>query len=256
MIPAHEVGLETPRRCRCPPDPGWSGPIGRPRRRTAADHHQSRSRGVIHAMTIDRSQRSASSPAAEKAASRAGGSRRWDARIAVLSGAAFSRACASVIEPRSSPRRRLTHAWCTSTTDRTRITAATSSSTITAVNHMSRELTNTPHPSPPAVERASACARARPLGSDASPVPPQPARLAPFVSWPIQRKRWNGASQPGGSTSQVVFRVHTRTDDPHTARPPEPSPVHHTQWRAALVCCCGRSGIASGLVRRAPFGGH
>ena len=100
-------------------------------------------------MTINHSQRSVYSWAAEKAASRLGRSRRSDARIAVLSGAAFSRACASVIEPRSSPRRRVTHAWRTSTTDTTRITAATSSSTTTVVNHMSRELTNTPHPSPP-----------------------------------------------------------------------------------------------------------
>ena len=77
-----------------------------------------------------------------------GRSRRSEAMMAVLSGAAFSRACASVIQPRGSPRRGVTHARRTSTTDRTMITAATSSST-TIVNHKSRELANTPHSSFP-----------------------------------------------------------------------------------------------------------
>ena len=95
-----------------------------------------------------------------------GRSRRSEAMMAVLSGAAFSRACASVIQPRGSPRRGVTHARRTSTTDRTMITAATSSST-TIVNHKSRELANTPHSSfPGSGERAtSRCYRAfDPLG--------------------------------------------------------------------------------------------
>jgi hypothetical protein len=89
-------------------------------------------------VTIDHSQRACPRPRLRKRRHELGRSRRSEARIAVLSGAAFC-----------SPRRRVTHAWRTSKTDTTRITAATSSSTTTVVNHMSRELTNTPHPSPP-----------------------------------------------------------------------------------------------------------
>ena len=76
-------------------------------------------------------------------------SRRSEAMMAVLSGAAFARACASVIEPRGSSRRGVTHARRTSTTDTTMITTATSSSTTTVVHHMSRELINAGHSSFP-----------------------------------------------------------------------------------------------------------
>ena len=111
---------------------------------------------------------------------------RSEAMMAVLNGAAFSRACASVIEPRSSPRRRVTHARCTSTMDRMMITAATSRSTTTVANHMSQRLINTPHPSIPAAGRASFM-RHRPgpsLGGISCST--QRARLAPVRLAPIR----------------------------------------------------------------------
>jgi hypothetical protein len=74
---------------------------------------------------------------------------RSDAKIAVVKGAAFSRACASVIDPRGSLRRLSSHVRHTSTVTRTTIDPATSRAT-TTIGHMFLYLSRGPH-SPSAV---------------------------------------------------------------------------------------------------------
>ena len=148
---------------------------------------------------------------------------RSEAMMAVLNGAAFSRACASVIEPRSSPRRRVTHARCTSTMDRMMITAATSSSTTTVANHMSQGLINTPHPSIPAVGRASFMRRRPARRSEASPALPSERDSRPFV-WRQSEKRDATPTRPclgyGPPAKSTTGRLLSRRD-----RQPATSPI-------------------------------
>jgi len=93
-------------------------------------------------------------------------SRRSDGKIAVVKGAAFSRACASVMDPGGSLRRLSSHLRHTSTVTRTTITPATSRATAT-IGHIFLYLSRGPRsssaipgrrPSRPTAQWASAVA--------------------------------------------------------------------------------------------------
>jgi hypothetical protein len=66
------------------------------------------------------------------------GSCRSDATIAVLSGAAFSRACASLIGPRRFLRWRALHARCATAAVATRTTPTSTSAAITVTSYVAR----------------------------------------------------------------------------------------------------------------------